>query len=86
MCRVGWESITGRTLVVVYRRRFTPFLLVSLFRARTGDDILDFSGLLIALATLDALCWIKSVMVSLMVSMTSSFYSVLNRFLNANCN
>ena len=39
-------------------------------RARVGDDILYFS---IALATLEALCWIKSVMVSLMVSMSSSF-------------
>ena len=45
------------------------------------DDILDFSGLLIALATLDAFCWIMSVMVSLMVSMSSSFCSVSNRFL-----
>ena len=35
-------------------------------KARVGDDILDFCGLLIALATLDALCWIMSVMVSLM--------------------
>ena len=25
-------------------------------RARVGDDILDFCGLLVALATLDALC------------------------------
>ena len=36
------------------------------------DDILDFRVLLIALATLVELCWIKSVMVSLMVSMSSS--------------
>ena len=27
-------------------------------RARVGDDILDVSGLFIALATLDAFCWI----------------------------
>ena len=52
-------------------------------RARVGDEILDFCGLLIALATLDALCWIKSVMVSLMVSMSSSSCSVSNRFLNS---
>ena len=32
-----------------------------------GDDILDFNGLLIALATLEALCWITSVVVSLMM-------------------
>ena len=36
-------------------------------RARVGDDILDFSGWLIILATHDALCWIMYVMVSLMV-------------------
>ena len=41
--------------------------------ARGGDVILDFCGLLIALATLDALCWIMSVMFLLMVSMLSSF-------------
>ena len=55
-------------------------------RARVGDDILDFCGLLIALAILDALCWIKSVMVSLMVSLSSSSCSVSNRFLNLSWN
>ena len=54
--------------------------------ARVGDDILDFSGLLIALATLDALCWIISVMVSLVVSTSSSSCSVSNRFLNSSWN
>ena len=57
-----------------------------IIRARVGDDILDFSGLLIALATLDALCWIMSVTVSLMVSMSSSSYSVSNWFLNSSWN
>ena len=38
-------------------------------RARVNDDILDFSILLIA--SLDALGWIISVMISLMVSMSS---------------
>ena len=52
-------------------------------RVRVGDDILDFCGLLIALATLDALCWIMSGMVSLLVSMSSSSCSVSNRFLNS---
>ena len=55
-------------------------------RARVGDDILDFSGLLVVLATLDALCWIMSVMVSPMVSMSSSSCSVWNRFLNSSWN
>ena len=32
-------------------------------KASVGDDILDFIGWLIALATLDTLCWIMSVMV-----------------------
>ena len=36
--------------------------------------------------TLDALCWIMSVLVSLMVSMSSSFFSVSNRFLNSSWN
>ena len=49
-------------------------------RTRFGDDNLDLSGLLIALATIDALCWIMYVMVSLMVSMSSSSCSVSNRF------
>ena len=44
---------------------------------RVGDDILDFRGLSIALATLDELWWIMSVMVSLMES---------NRFLNSSWN
>ena len=34
--------------------------------ARVGDDIIDFRGLLITLATLDALCWIMSVEVHLL--------------------
>ena len=48
----------------------SPFSTISrrfVFRARVGDDVLNFSGLLIALATLDALCWIMPVMVSLSV-------------------
>ena len=62
-----------------------PFSTISrrfLIRARFGDDILDFSGLLIALATLYALCWIMLVMVSVLVSMSSSYCSVSNRFLS----
>ena len=56
----------------------SPFSIISrrfVIRTRVGDDILDFSGLLIALATLDAPCWIMSVMVSHMVSMLSSYCS-----------
>ena len=55
-------------------------------RSLVGNDILDFKGLLIALPTLDALCWIVSVMVSLNVSMLSSSCSVSKRFLNSSCN
>ena len=65
----------------------SPFSTISrcfIFRARSGDHILEFNGLLIDLATLDALCWIMSVMVSLIVSMSSSFFNVWNRFFNSN--
>ena len=55
-------------------------------RAIDGDDYLDFSGLLIDLATLEVLCWIMSVVVSLMVSISSSSCSVSNRFLNSSWN
>ena len=65
-----------------------PFSTISrrfVIRARVGDDILNLCGLLIALTTpgtLDLLCWIMSVMTSLMVSMSSSSCSVSNRFHN----
>ena len=62
----------------------SPFSTISrrfVIRACVGDDILDFNGLLIALATLDALCWTMSVMASLMVSMSSTSCSVSNRFI-----
>ena len=51
-------------------------------RAHVGDAILDFCGFLIALAILDAPCWIVCVMVSPMVSMSSSSCSVSNRCLS----
>ena len=54
--------------------------------AQVGDDILDSSGLLIALVTLDALCWIMYVMFLLMVSMSSSSFCDSNRFLNSSWN
>ena len=41
---------------------------------------------MIALATRDALSWIMYVTVSLIVSMSSSFCSVTNRFLNSSWN
>ena len=47
-------------------------------RARVGNDIPHFRGLVIALANLDALCWIMSVMVSVMVMLSSS-YNVVSR-------
>ena len=61
---------------------------VSSFRHQGSccDDILDSNGLLIGLATLDVLCWIMSVMVSLMVSTSSSSWSISNRFLNSSWN
>ena len=66
-----------------------PFSIIShrfVIRACVGDDIIDFSGLLIALATFDALCGIMSVVVSLVVSMSSSSCCVSNRFLNSSWN
>ena len=54
----------------------SPFPTISLL-------VMIASIALIALATPDPLCWITSVMVSLMVSMPSSSYSVSNRFLNS---
>ena len=63
----------------------SPFFTISsrlVIRARVGDNILNCSGLMIALATLDALYWIMYVMVSLMVSMSSSC-SVSKWFLNS---
>ena len=44
-----------------------------IIRAQDDDDVLDFSGLLIAIATLFALCWIMSVMLSLMVCLIVFF-------------
>ena len=67
----------------------SPFFAISrrfVIRARVGDDVLDFCGLLIALATLDALSGVMSVMVSRMVSMSSRYCSVSNRFLNSSWN
>ena len=64
----------------------SPFSTISRWlvsRARVVDDILNFSGLLTVLATLDALCWIMVVIVSLIVSMSCSSYSVSNSFLNS---
>ena len=58
---------------------WSPFSTTSLcfvIRAYVGDDILDFSSLLIVLANLDALCSITPVMVSLVVSMSCSLSSV----------
>ena len=57
-----------------------------MIRAHVGNDILNFSGLLVILATLDALCWIMSVMVLHMVSILTSSCSVPNQFLNSSWN
>ena len=67
----------------------SPFSIISrrfVIRARVGDDIFDVCGLLNALATLDALCWIMYVMVALMVSMSINSCSVSNRFFNSSWN
>ena len=67
----------------------SPFPNISrrfVIRALVGDDILNFSDLLIALASLGALCWITSVMASLMVTMSPSSCSFWNLFLNSSWN
>ena len=54
-----------------------PFSTISrrfVIRARVGDDILTFSGLVITLATLNAICWIMSGMVSMSSSSCSSCF------------
>ena len=51
----------------------SAYVLVTMFS-------IDFSGLVIALAILDPLCWIKSVMIS------TSSYGVSNRFLRSSLN
>ena len=51
--------------------KLAPFPAITrrfVIRDLVVDDILYLCGLLIALATLDVLCWIMSVMVSLVVS------------------
>ena len=56
-----------------------PFPTIScrfFIRARVGDDILAFNGLVITIPTLDALCWIMSVMVSMSSSSCSSCSSI----------
>ena len=66
----------------------SPFCTVfrrDVIRARVNDEILDLSGLLIALVSLHAFYWIVSVMVLLMVSMSFSS-CVLNQFLNSSWN
>ena len=75
-----WSCTFLRILFMAYRRRFPTISRLFVIRDRVGDDILDFSYLLIALATLDALCWVVSVMVSLMASRSCSFS---NRCLNS---
>ena len=50
---------------IAIRCLLSPFSTISrrfIIGACVGDDIIDFSDLLDALATLDALCWIMSVM------------------------
>ena len=52
----------------------SPFPAISrrlVIRARIGDNILHLCALIIVLASLDALCWIISVMVSLIVLVVS---------------
>ena len=79
-------------LMVVHISAYTihslssPFSTISrpfVIRALLDDDILDFCGLLIALATLDALCWIMYVMVSLSLSMSYNYCSVSNGVSNS---
>ena len=68
-------------LIVVFRDFLSCFLWPCIFlhtifiRGGVGDDVLDFSGLLNVLATLDAVFWIMSVTVSLMLSTSSNYCS-----------
>ena len=67
----------------------SPFPIIShriVIRVRVGYDIVDCSCLLIVLATLDVVCWMTSMMVSLMVSMSSSSCSASSRFFNWSLN
>ena len=57
----------------------SPFPTISrhfVIRALVGEDSLDFCYLLIALAARESLFWIMYVMVSLILSMSSSYCSV----------
>ena len=57
---------------------YSPFSTISrrfFISGRVGDDILEVSGLLIALATFDALCWIMDVMISTIITLSSSYYN-----------
>ena len=74
---------------VLYSLFLSPFSAISrrfVITDRVGDDIIDLCGLIIALATLVALCWVRSEMVSLKVSMSSSSCCISNRFLNSSWN
>ena len=76
------SAFSIRCLLSPFSAIFRRFVIT----ARFGDAILDFCGLLLSLATPDAVCWIMSVMISLMVSMSSISCSVSNRFLNSTWN
>ena len=76
ICVVYWLFIVA--ISSMYRR----FVI----RTRVSDNILDLYGLLIALATLDALYLIMSVMVSLVVLMSSTSCSASTRLVNSSCN
>ena len=92
-CIISWlyfliSSLAFFVVVCLYSIRclLSPFPAICrrfVIRTRVSDDILDLCGVLIALANLDALRWIMSEMVSLMVSLSSSSCSVSNRLLNS---
>ena len=71
-----------RCLSLPFPTIFLPFFT----RALVGDNILDFSGMLIVVAVLGLLCWIMSMMVSLIVSMFSNSYCASSRFINSSWN
>ena len=60
---IAHKGVTKATYTDTLKTLYMNRLVI---RARVGDDILDFCGLLITLATLDALCWIMSVVVHLL--------------------
>ena len=93
-CISAYEYVVGKanmTKILAIYLQASSFLFSTIshrfiIKTYVSDDILDFSGLLNALATLNVLCWIKSVMVSHMMLMSDTSCSVSSQFLNSSWN